>query len=139
MTANVSIVVAQKEQVLKVPNAASRFSPPKGDRAESGLAEGKAAKAEGRPAASRPAHSSAESGPPTRKVWKQDESGELVSVSVQTGISDGVATEIVGGSLGEQDTVIVGLDVPRANRQGSELPPGFGGGGGQRRTRDRGI
>jgi HlyD family secretion protein len=72
-------------------------------------------------------------------VWKQDESGELVAVSVQTGISDGVSTEIVGGSLGEQDMVIVGLDVARANRQGSELPPGFGGGGGQRRTRDRGI
>jgi HlyD family secretion protein len=139
MTANVSIVVAQKEQVLKVPNAALRFSPPKSDRAEGGSAEGKAAKAEGRPAASRSSHGSAESGPPTRKVWKQDESGELVPVSVQTGISDGVATEIVGGSLGEQDTVVVGLDVPRANRQGSELPPGFGGGGGQRRTRDRGI
>jgi HlyD family secretion protein len=133
MTANVSIVVAQKEQALKVPNAALRFSPPKSDRVESGSAEGKAAKAEGRPV-----HGSAESGPPTRKVWKQDESGEPVSVSVQTGISDGLWTEIVGGSLGEQDTVIVGLDVARANRQGSELPPGFGGGG-QRRTRDRGM
>ena len=36
MTANVSIVVAQKDQVLKVPNAALRFTPPK-----SGGAEGK--------------------------------------------------------------------------------------------------
>jgi len=134
MTANVSIVVAQKEQALKVPNAALRFTPPKSDRAEGGSVEGKPAKAEGRPA-----HGSAEPGPPTRKVWKQDESGEPVSVSVQTGISDGLWTEIVGGSLGEQDMVIVGLDVARANRQGSELPPGFGGGGGQRRTRDRGI
>ncbi len=130
MTANVSIVVAQKEQVLKVPNAALRFSPPKSDRVEGG-AVGKSAKAEGRSASG-----SAESGSPSRKVWMQDESGELTSVPVQTGISDGVATEIVGGSLDEQDLVIVGLDVPRANRQGSELPPGFGGGG-QRRTRDR--
>jgi len=139
MTANVSIVVAQKEQVLKVPNAALRFTPPRSDRAEGGSAEGKPVKAEGRPAASRSSSGSAESGNPTRKVWKQDESGEPVGVSVQTGISDGVSTEIVGGSLGEQDTVIVGLDVVRAGRQGSELPPGFGGGGGQRRTRDRGI
>ncbi|MCC6139280.1 MAG: efflux RND transporter periplasmic adaptor subunit [Nitrospira sp.] len=136
MTANVSIVVAQKEQVLKVPNAALRFSPPKSDRAESGSTEGKAAKAEGRPAASRSAYGSAESSSPSHKVWKQDEAGELAAVPVQTGISDGVATEIVGGALEEQDLVIVGIDVPRANRQGSELPPGFGGGG-QRRTRDR--
>lgn len=139
MTANVSIVVAQKEQVLKVPNAALRFTPPRSDRAEGGSAEGRPVKAEGRPAASRLSSGTAESGNPTRKVWKQDESGEPVAVSVQTGISDGVSTEIVGGSLGEQDTVIVGLDVVRASRQGSELPPGFGGGGGQRRTRDRGI
>lgn len=139
MTANVAIVVAQKDQVLKVPNSALRFTPPKSDRAGGGSAEGKPAGAEGRPAANRSSSGSAEPGSPTRRVWKQDESGEPVSVPVQTGISDGVWTEIVGGSLGEQDMVIVGLDVARTNRQGSELPPGFGGGGGQRRTRDRGM
>lgn len=138
MTANVAIVVAQKEQVLKVPNAALRFTPPRSDRAEGGSVEAKPAKGEGRPAAGRVPAGSAESGTLTRKVWKQDESGELVPVSVQTGISDGVSTEIVGGLLEEQDAVIVGLDVARANRQGNELPPGFGGGG-QRRTRDRGL
>lgn len=127
MTANVSIVVAQKDQVLKVPNAALRFTPPKSDRAE------------GAPAVTRSSSGPAEPGSLTRRVWKQDESGEPVSVPVQTGISDGVWTEIVGGSLGEQEMVIVGLDVARANRQASELPPGFGGGGGQRRTRDRGM
>jgi HlyD family secretion protein len=52
MTANVSIVVAQKEQVLKVPNAALRFTPPRSDRTEGGSAEGKPARAEGRPAPS---------------------------------------------------------------------------------------
>ncbi len=127
MTANVSIVVAQKDQVLKVPNAALRFTPPKSDRAE------------GAPAVTRSSSGPAEPGSLTRRLWKQDESGEPVSVPVQTGISDGVWTEIVGGSLGEQEMVIVGLDVARANRQASELPPGFGGGGGQRRTRDRGM
>lgn len=74
----------------------------------------------------------------TRKVWKQDESGELVPVTIQTGISDGVATEIVGDSLAENDVVIVGLDVPRGSRAGGELPPGFGSGG-QQRSRSRGI
>ncbi|MFO0706951.1 MAG: efflux RND transporter periplasmic adaptor subunit [Nitrospira sp.] len=138
MTANVSIVVAQRDNVLKVPNAALRFTPPKTERAEGGAPEGKPAKAEGRSGGGRGA-GGGESGGSTRRVWKQDEAGELVSVAVQTGISDGVSTEIVGGQIGEQDAVIVGLDVARSSRTGSELPPGFGGGGGQRRSRDRGL
>ena len=138
MTANVAIVVAQKDQVVKVPNAALRFTPPRSDRGEGGPAEGKLARADGRSAPTRSLSGAAEPGGAARRVWKQDESGEPVLVPVQTGISDGVWTEIVGGSLGEQDLVIVGLDVARANRQVSELPPGFGGGG-QRRTRDRGM
>ena len=35
MTANVAIIVAQKDDVLKVPNAALRFTPPKSERTES--------------------------------------------------------------------------------------------------------
>lgn len=139
MTANVSIVVAQKEHVLKVPNAALRFTPPKSERAEGGSADGKPGRPEGRPVTGLSSAGSADPGNPTRQVWKQDESGELASVPVQTGISDGVSTEITDGSIGEQDMVVVGLDVARANRKGSELPPGFGGSGGQRRTRDRGM
>ena len=138
MTANVSIVVAQKEQILKVPNAALRFTPPKNDRAEGGPAEGKTSRTEGRPAGARSPQGSADSGSSSHKVWKQDEAGELVAVSVQTGISDGLATEVIGGELAENDVVVVGLDVVRGGRGSSELPPGFGGGG-QRRTRDRGI
>ncbi|MEQ1794394.1 MAG: hypothetical protein ABL970_09410, partial [Nitrospira sp.] len=66
------------------------------------------------------------------------ESGELVPVSIQTGISDGVSTEIVGGPLAENDVVIVGQDVLRGTRAGGELPPGFGSGG-QQKSRSRGI
>ena len=138
MTANVAIVVAQKDQVLKVPNAALRFTPPKGGGAEGSASEGRPSKAEGRPSGSRPASGGAEVSGAARKVWKQDESGELVAIPIQPGISDGVATEIVGDALAENDVVIVGLDMPRGNRAGSELPPGFGSGG-QRRTRDRGL
>jgi len=126
MTANVAIVVAQKDQVLKVPNAALRFTPPK-----IGGTEGKSF-------GGRPSSVGADMAVATRKVWKQDESGELVPVSIQTGISDGVATEIVEGPLMENDMVIVGQDVPRGTRAGSDLPPGFGSGG-QQKSRSRGI
>ena len=126
MTANVSIVVAQKDQVLKVPNAALRFTPPK-----SGGAEGKSY-------GGRPSSVGTDMAVATRQVWKQDSSGELVPVSIQAGISDGVATEIVGGPLTEKDEVVVGQDVLRGTRAGGELPPGFGSGG-QQKSRNRAL
>ncbi len=120
MTANVSIVVAQKDQVLKVPNAALRFMPPKieGERAGS---DGQVAKThQGRPILA---------GGEARQlgtVWTQAENGELVSLSVQTGISDGVTTEVISGGLTEGESVVVGIEQPFGQRKGSELPPGFG-------------
>jgi HlyD family secretion protein len=123
MTANVSIVVAQRDNVLKVPNAALRFVPPKSDLAEAG----------GRPV---PAGSG---GPSARPIWRQGENGELTSVAVQTGISDGSSTEIISDSLAEGDQVIVGTEQPRGVKKVGDLPPGFGSQGGQRRSRDRGM
>lgn len=128
MTANVSIVVAQREQVLKVPNAALRFMPPKteGDRRGS---DGLATKVDG----GHSTHAGGEAGQ-WRTVWRQTESGDLVSLSVQTGISDGITTEVLSGDLAEGDAVVVGIEQPFGERKSSELPPGFGN---QRRTRSR--
>jgi HlyD family secretion protein len=135
MTANVSIVVAQRDNVLKVPNAALRFMPPKSDQGESRRAEGRPAKSEGRGRAI-PAGNG---GPPARLIWKQGENGELASVAVQTGISDGSSTEIVSDAVAEGDQVIVGIEQPHGAKKSGDLPPGFGSSGGQRRSRDRGI
>ena len=132
MTANVSIVVAQRDQVLKVPNAALRFMPPKSDLAERRAIDSPAVKGQGGPAV-RTAGSAA-----ARAIWKQAESGELISVPVQTGISDGLATEILSDGVTEGDQVIVGVEQPRGERRGSDLPPGFG--TQQRRpSRERGM
>jgi HlyD family secretion protein len=132
MTANVSIVVAQKEDVLKVPNAALRFVPPRTDQVGH----------EGKPVRTSPVQRGPSPGgslvSANRSIWKQGPDGELESVSVQTGISDGSATELVSGSLSEGDEVIVGIEQFRGERKASDLPPGFGGGG-QRRSRDRGM
>lgn len=120
MTANVSIVVAQRDQVLKVPNAALRFMPPKteGDRRGSG---GQATKVDG----GRPIHTGEEAGQ-SRTVWTQSENGDLVSLSVRTGISDGVTTEVLSGDLTEDDSVVVGIEQSFGEKKGNELPPGFG-------------
>jgi HlyD family secretion protein len=136
MTANVSIVVAQRDNVLKVPNAALRFMPPKGEQGSVRSVEGKPAKADG---ATRAARAGAAPGANARSLWKQSESGELVAVPVQTGISDGSATEILSDGMAEGEQVIVGLEQARGPRKGSDLPPGFGSSGGQRRSRDRGM
>lgn len=128
MTANVAIVVAQRDQVLKVPNAALRFMPPKTEGDRRGL-EGQATKAEG----GRPIHTGGTAGQ-LRTVWTQVESGDLVSLPVQTGISDGITTEVLSGGLTEGDAVVVGIEQPFGERKSSELPPGFGN---QRRPRSR--
>ncbi|ALA57389.1 efflux RND transporter periplasmic adaptor subunit [Nitrospira moscoviensis] len=126
MTANVSIIVAQRDQALRVPSAALRFTPPAG--------EGKAVKADGQQAG-RPAEAHANGHRKT--IWKVGQGGDLEPILVQTGISDGVSTEVVAGPIAEGDQVVVGIETPRGERRAGDLPPGFG--SGQRRGRDRGL
>ncbi|OQW34680.1 MAG: hypothetical protein A4E19_17310 [Nitrospira sp. SG-bin1] len=128
MTANVSIVVEQKDQVLKLPNAALRFVPPKGEGSP-GEADGKTGKGDG----GRPVRVDTRS-LTSKTIWKQIENGDIVPLSVQPGISDGVSTEILSGDLVEGDLVVVGIDRPIGDRKSSDLPPGFGN---QQRPRSR--
>ncbi len=124
MTANVSIIVARKDQALKVPNAALRFVPPK-------TTEGAAAQ----PVRQAPA---AEGGG-SKLVWRLGSSGDPEPVSVQVGISDGLVTELIGNELKEGEPVIVGFESSRTARA-ENLPPGFGGSGPHRpRSRERGL
>jgi HlyD family secretion protein len=129
MTANVSIIVAQKDQVLKVPSAALRFTPP-GDRGETRAVRAEASGAE------RP-QGGAGSNASMKTIWKLSQTGEPEPVLIQAGISDGVSTEVLSGSLAEGDQVIVGIETARGERRAGDLPPGFG--SGQRRGRDRGL
>lgn len=125
MTANVAIVVAKKEQILKVPNAVLRFNPPKGAR-EDGAIVRPAAGASG--AASR-----------QRTLWKQNSIDELEPVPIEMGISDGIYSEIIATEVNESDQVVIGIDSVRGDRKGGELPPGFGSGQQRSPRRDRGL
>lgn len=136
MTANVSIVVAQRDDVLKVPNAALRFTPPSAGQGDRSMPGGKPAREKG---GEQTAAAGRGIGAPSRTVWKQGLSGELEPIRVQTGISDGLATEIVSQELSEGTPVIVGLDRPKGERSGSDLPPGFGSGGQRGSSRNRGM
>jgi HlyD family secretion protein len=136
MTANVSIIVAQKDQVLKVPNAALRFSPPQSERAEGASSGGKPVRAD---AGSYSRADSVNSGGQARKVWKLGVTGEPEPVAVHTGISDGVSTEVLEGTVADGEMVVIGIETVRGERRSGELPPGFGSGGQRRSAPGRGM
>ncbi len=135
MTANVSIVVARKDNVLTAPNAALRFTPPRAERGEGKPVGG------GEPGAapSRPASAKVR-GLAEKKVWRIGAAGDPEALAIQSGISDGNVTEIVDSELKEGDQVIIGIETPRGAKKQDSLPPGFGSGQ-QRRPagRDRGL
>ncbi len=92
MTANVSIVVDSKEDVLKVPNAALRFKMPET------LIQGAGQKKGPEGGRQRVAGTSA--------VWLL-ENGIPKRVPLKIGISDGQFTEVVSGDIKEGDELIV--------------------------------
>jgi len=89
MTANVKILVNQRHNVLRVPNAALRYHP-----ASEAPAPG-AAKGARRAIA------------PEQAVWVLDENNKPRRVVVSTGESDGTFTEITKGDLKDGDRVIL--------------------------------
>jgi HlyD family secretion protein len=92
MTAIVDVVVVEVENVLKVPNAAVRFRPPKSAAA--------------RPVANAAAAGSASGSPAV--VWVPGGDGVPVPVKVTLGRSNDSATEIVDGPLQAGQEVVVG-------------------------------
>jgi HlyD family secretion protein len=106
MTANVRIVTAQKEKVLKVANAALRFRPPSADEksAPAGRQPGS-----GSGAGSGMGRSRASGG--TGKLWVLGSDGKPAAVEVKTGINDGNQTELLDSELAEGREVIVGMNV----------------------------
>jgi HlyD family secretion protein len=112
MTANVRIIISQKESVLQVPNAALRFRPsgtepaerdPRSPRPGSGAGGGRGG------------------GAPSGRVWVAGPDGKPVAVPLQLGIGDGTHTEVVKGELNEGQPVIVGVTAPADRQSGS--PP----------------
>jgi HlyD family secretion protein len=137
MTANVSIVVARRDHVLKVPNSALRFTPARVSRTDALSPGAKPAPGEGKPSGRDSGISQV--GARSAVVWKPGDNDEPERIVVETGISDGVFTEVLSSELKEQDPVLIGIDSPRGERKAGELPPGFGSGQQRSSRRDRGI
>jgi HlyD family secretion protein len=121
MTANVTFVYAEKDDVLKVPNSALRFRPPPALLADlkgagtggrpgapggSGTPSGGGASAGG-PGGQRPGAGAGRPGeiPDRRTVWTLDQD-KPAQQKIKTGISDGTFTEVVEGDLQAGELVI---------------------------------
>jgi len=139
MTANVSITLAKKDDVLTVPNAAFRFFLQKSlnEKSKGESVGGPQRQDEG-------TGQEIPSGKRGRKgngktVWKVSEPGEPVPVRIVPGVTDGNVTEIVEGDIQEKEKVIVGIEGQKGGRKPDALPPGFGPSRQRTSPRERGI
>jgi HlyD family secretion protein len=139
MTANVSIVAAHRDDVLKIPNAALRVRLPgetpaaKGSPAPGSAAGGRQRGAGG--GAGARGGGGGGGNRPDRRTERTiyvlpSHSSKPSPVAIKTGISDGVMTEVLEG-LKEGDAVVTSVLETGA---AATPPPGnpFGGGGGRR-------
>jgi HlyD family secretion protein len=117
MTANVSIIIARKDNVLQIKNAALRYRPAEAPAAEMGSRS--RAQAGGRGMA-RHEQSTSE-----RTVYVLSGSHPK-PVQIKTGISDGVATEVVEG-LKEGDRVVTAEMASKAQSASTPANPFSGG------------
>ena len=153
MTANLTITIDERTNVLKVPNAALRFTPQlsseQGSQSGTGNAGGSSQRSARQQHGANTSDTSARGGtqaegarenriaPPTspvlegqtRRVWVLDSEGKPQPRRIKVGLTDGASTEVTEGELREGDTVITGQTISGAGnaRSNSQTAPGFGG------------
>ena len=153
MTANLTITIDERNNVLKVANAALRFTPQRTTNAAAGQGQGpgqgqgrRRQQGENASGDNSSQNQFAPASAPVlpgqiRVVWVLGQDGTPQRRRITTGLSDGTATEVVSGDLNEGDMVITGQQISGTTTRTStqSTPPGFGnaprgaGGGGPRR------
>jgi HlyD family secretion protein len=153
MTANITFIAAEKDNVLRVPNAAMRFRPTPeiftamglpvpasvreaADRAKAGAGPGGAARSGGgagtRPGGAGGPGAGGGRGRPggrgdapndRRSVWLLRD-GKPQTVSLRVGLSDGNLTELVEGDLKEGDALIIDAAATDAQPEAAPASPG---------------
>ncbi|MBI5848671.1 MAG: efflux RND transporter periplasmic adaptor subunit [Nitrospirae bacterium] len=99
MTANVSIIVSSKKDVLRVSNTALRFRPPS-DKKDAPAKKGKGI-----------------------GVWVL-ENEKLKRIAITTGINDGTYTELLSGEIAEgQEIIVESLAKPKSQSQSQSSAP----------------
>src|SRR5205807_4355873 len=115
------IPVATADNVVKVPNAALRFTP------QAGAEKTGAQKTQ----SAQNGQQKKQKDPTVTTVWKLDANKTLEPVQIKTGITDHTFTQVeqvLKGSLNPGDMVVTGAaTVQRASTAGSPTVPGLGG------------
>jgi HlyD family secretion protein len=145
MTANLTVTIDERNGVLKVPNAALRFTPQdaSGQRGGGGTGNGQSRRQQNGNGAT---DGSAKSGNgsevqfaratdpvlagQTRAVWVMGQDGTPQRRRIKIGLTDGAATEIVEGNLVEGEMVITGQTLSSSaakSNSNQAAAPGFGG------------
>jgi HlyD family secretion protein len=136
MTANVSIVIAQREDVLTIPNGAMRFRPPENAVVLTNTVETQTMPVTntGNFAGSPSEHRGSGHGRGEHQVLHivyvlagEGKDAKLQAVQIKTGISDGISTEVLSG-LNEGDRVVTSTVSTGAATSAATSNP-FGGGG----------
>jgi HlyD family secretion protein len=159
MTANLTITIDERNNVLKVPNAALRFSPPDTQRSGSGQRgagngngggrnrgqnAGQQSGSTGADGANAGGQAGAQQGSgrnfasasapvlagQTRVVWVLDQNKNLNRRRITIGLTDGVSTEVVDGDLKEGELVVTGQTISGADRPQNSQTQAPGFGGG---------
>jgi HlyD family secretion protein len=125
MTANVSIIVAQKDNVLQIKNAALRYRPSQGGPIEISSAKAASGGSPSRAPGGAQRGAGGERRTSDRTVYVLSGSRPQ-AVQIKTGISDGVVTEVVEG-LKEGDRVVT-AELASKSAAASPPPNPFSGG-----------
>jgi HlyD family secretion protein len=142
MTANISIIVAHHENVLKLTNAALRFRMPETAKAETspaaapqaggggaggGGGRGGGGRAGGGPGGPRPGMARAERRPERTVYVLYPGKEQPQPAQIKTGISDGIFTEVTEG-LSENEQVVIGSTGGETAARAQQAPNPLSGG-----------
>src|SRR5689334_3083135 len=148
MTANLTVTIDERNNVLKVPNAALRFTPQDASvqRSGGGNGNGQGRRQQGATGGNAQNGRSAQSGNggdaqfaratdpvlagQTRMVWVLGQDGTPQRRRIKIGLTDGASTEVVEGNLVEGEMVITGQTLSSSaakSNSNQTAAPGFGG------------
>ncbi len=113
MTATVSIIVEQAENVLLIPNVALRYSPQFSEKELEQLLEDRqkiGPKSDSVSPDKRNAKSPDQKREDSQHIWILDETSTLKSILVKTGVTDNSYSELLEGMLAEGQIIVTGED-----------------------------
>jgi HlyD family secretion protein len=154
MTANLTVTIDERNNVLKVANAALRFMPQDAGQRTGGNGNGQGRRQQGGSGGADASSKDGNGGEvqfaratdpvlagQTRAIWVMGQDGKPQRRRIKIGLTDGAATEIVEGNLVEGELIITGQTLSSSaakSNSNQTAAPGFGsaprtGGGGRGR------